>query len=501
MIKISKKFFLVFFLLSIIFSGCEIATESNKKVDLKKVDEYDIVIVGAGIAGLTSGYFLKDKNLLILEKKDSVGGRTISGVHESFSYAKGTEYIGKPEEALMKMIDSLKLEPKEIPSPMDAYYDGKSFYYGSDGIKRYLVTHSSQENYNKFVRLMLNEYDEYDEIPNLNYNSEAKYLDNITAKNWLKNNSIPEVYLKKYNVTTKGLFGATLNDISALSFIPEAAFDYDSSSIYESSSEEFSIEEEYNEAKNNSSNSYSFENGLTELTNKLNEVLKDKIRLNSYVFKISKKNNKYEIQYTDNDKIIKTIIAKKIILAVPAPEALYIASDVLSQDKKDIMKDIKYSSYVTVALFSKTPIFDKAFDLAVPDEYYFTDIYDATWIERFYEKDKKNKKTYIASVYVAPKNGDDHTLDTIGDKELLDNIYKDLDKIFEGASSKVTGYDIERFPHAYPIMSVGAYERLLKLNKLNNGDLILAGDYMIYPTFEAAAQSGFLAAKKIKEEL
>jgi hypothetical protein len=48
-------------------------------------------------------------------------------------------------------------------------------------------------------------------------------------------------------------------------------------------------------------------------------------------------------------------------------------------------------------------------------------------------------------------------------------------------------------------MVPGAYKRLIRLNEITDGRLQLAGDYMIYPSFEAAADSGDFAAEKIKE--
>ena len=56
-----------------------------------------------------------------------------------------------------------------------------------------------------------------------------------------------------------------------------------------------------------------------------------------------------------------------------------------------------------------------------------------------------------------------------------------------------------RFPLAYPVMAPGAYKRLIRLNEITDGRVLLAGDYMIYPSFEAAADSGDFAADKIKE--
>ncbi|AMP19883.1 hypothetical protein AZF37_00655 [endosymbiont 'TC1' of Trimyema compressum] len=112
---------------------------------------------------------------------------------------------------------------------------------------------------------------------------------------------------------------------------------------------------------------------------------------------------------------------------------------------------------------------------------------------------KKDLGYYIISVYIAPAKSKDRLLDTISDAEIIQNIYRDLDKVFESASSKITGYDIERFPYGYTVMSKGAYGRLLQLDKLNHGSLILAGDYMVYPTFEGVIQSGYLAAQRIQD--
>ncbi len=66
----------------------------------------------------------------------------------------------------------------------------------------------------------------------------------------------------------------------------------------------------------------------------------------------------------------------------------------------------------------------------------------------------------------------------------------------------ITGYEFKRFSYAYPVMTPGAYSRLPTLHQLNDDSrLILAGDYMIYPTFEAAADSGELAAEYAFEML
>ncbi|MCP4149228.1 MAG: hypothetical protein GY757_15885, partial [bacterium] len=160
-----------------------------------------------------------------------------------------------------------------------------------------------------------------------------------------------------------------------------------------------------------------------------------------------------------------------------------------------------YSPYITVALFSDEAIYNSAFDLAVPDNLFFTDVYDSTWVQRAYDDSLTNKQKYIISIYIAAQSYSDTTLLQLADSQVLANIYTNLNTIFPGAQQKVTGYDIQRFPYAYPVMTQGAYTRLTRLHDITTGNVQLAGDYMIYPTFEAAVETGYLAAEKIEEHL
>ena len=52
----------------------------SKHDDLEAIKYFDVIIIGAGLSGLSAGYYLKkaDKNIriLIIEAKNRVGGRT-----------------------------------------------------------------------------------------------------------------------------------------------------------------------------------------------------------------------------------------------------------------------------------------------------------------------------------------------------------------------------------------------------------------------------------------
>ncbi|MBU7016998.1 MAG: FAD-dependent oxidoreductase [Theionarchaea archaeon] len=456
---------------------------------------YDVIIVGAGISGLSAAFSLQDYTIKVLEKNDKVGGRILSGSYKGVAYAKGAEYIGKPEGLLRKMISQLKLQLREIPSPMDAqFYKGK-FYYGEDAIASLFINYSSLEEYNDFALTILGYYHKYEWLPDFRADSELAYLDFMTAREWFSHMGFPEIFADRYNVAARGLFGANIDEISALSFIPEIAFDYEGfEPIIDTDLEDSLVKGE------ESTEAYSFENGLSELTDALAAYLGDKIQVNSTVTQVLQNNERYTVYYEDEKGNTHAMTSKVVILAVPAPISLKLAPDILDKEQKEILEQIPYASYATVALFSEVPIFDRAFDLAVPDDYFFTDVYDAVWISEYYDS-PGNVTPYIITVYVAPHSYKDRSLLSMSDEEILENIYTDLEKIFPQVRQKITGYDITRFPYAYPVMVTGAHHRLSRLHVITHGSFLLAGDYTIYPTLEAAVESGEIAAEKAREQL
>jgi oxygen-dependent protoporphyrinogen oxidase len=53
----------------------------------------DVVILGAGLAGLTAAYHLRDRDIVVLEAGARVGGRTLSGEHDGYWYNSGAQFV------------------------------------------------------------------------------------------------------------------------------------------------------------------------------------------------------------------------------------------------------------------------------------------------------------------------------------------------------------------------------------------------------------------------
>lgn len=444
------------------------ATYCKKDGDDDNDDElyYDVVIVGGGISGLLSGYYLKDMNVMILEKEDVAGGRIASGEWEGFHFPKGMEYIGEPEPEYNQLFSQLGLTIEQIPPPTDGVaYDGNIYHSGN--ILDYLGPQSVKDHY----------YQLMDELEALNtqvddavWNNQDNLddfasLDNQSVFEWLEANSYEEMIRKYVNIENRGLFGANNQDLSMLFNIPEMAFDMPDST-------------EYTESE-----VYSFPNGMIDLVNALMGQLTGKITLGATVTQVTVNDDlSATIKYIKSGETL-TIHADAVIMATPAPITNSIVTNGLSQDVRDALSEIIYAQYITLNLFTSERLITEAWTLSCIDDYFVT-LYDAirTQVPLNYT-DKA-----IMGVYIAPENANDHTLIDQTDDDILQNTYADLEKYFPDIQSKILGYDIHRIEYAFPVFNKNYHQKIQTLieDLSVQGPLFLTGDYMMYATFDGA---------------
>lgn len=481
---------LVIFLFFLFVSSYAAAGVTNKT--------YDVIIVGGGIAGLTAAWYLDDGeqyDILLLEKEDEVGGRTSSGRYRSVVYPQGPEYLGEPEEPLAEMIEELGLTLREIPAPADIIFRAGKFHYGELGKARLLVSQSSLAEFNRFVYQINRLYDLYDDIPELVLRGELQRLDTISAGQWFAENNFPQIYREIYNVSVRGLFGAGLDDISALSAIPEFAFDFEG---YEPVEEEEDLREEFS-WKSGSTGMFTFDGGLAELTRALAMDMAEIVRTGTEVKSVKRAGPLYEVVGVSKEGREQIYRAEAVVLATPAPVALILAEHELTVRTRELLAGIRYAPYATVALYSDSEIFGDGFDLAVEDGLIFTDMYNGRWVaDHFGDGIAKQQDSWVTLAYVAARSLPEADLLPTTDTELLREVVETVEKVFPGASQKITGHDIRHFKYGFPVMEPGSYKHMMELFKIENDGIFLAGDYLIYPTFEAAALSGQLVAEKVK---
>lgn len=96
----------------------------------------DVVVVGAGLAGLAAARDLTQQghDVLVLEGRDRVGGRTFSGNVAGLPIDRGGSFVGPTQDAVLRLISELGLPT--VPT----YHDGKNVIHWRGAARAYSGT-------------------------------------------------------------------------------------------------------------------------------------------------------------------------------------------------------------------------------------------------------------------------------------------------------------------------------------------------------------------------
>ncbi len=77
--------------------------------------EYDVAIIGGGICGLAAAWDLRDRNIVVLEGDDRLGGRAMSLPRGEYWVNLGPHLFGGPGTPLGNLVAELGLETESVP--------------------------------------------------------------------------------------------------------------------------------------------------------------------------------------------------------------------------------------------------------------------------------------------------------------------------------------------------------------------------------------------------
>ena len=153
----------------------------------------DVVVIGAGVSGLTAAHDLRQAGLsvTVLEARDRVGGRLWTQVIDGATLELGGQWVSPDQDALIKTLEELDLETYE------RYREGDSVYIGRDGITRRFtgdIFPASPETQSEIERLIGLIDDLSNEVnPSAPWaHPRAKELDIISFWSWLTEQTADE---------------------------------------------------------------------------------------------------------------------------------------------------------------------------------------------------------------------------------------------------------------------------------------------------------------------
>jgi len=173
-----------------------------------KMDHYDIVIIGAGITGLTAGHKLAKagKKILILEKQHQAGGMLRSFKKNGYAIEEYYHHLFPTDTHIMKLLDELGIKDRITwrQAPSGFMVNNKTFKLSSPFDFLFFKPLNIIDKIN-FVRLMIK----------IKLTKNPEKYDTTSAETFILQHSSKAVFQKIFKPLLKSKFGDNSEDVSA----------------------------------------------------------------------------------------------------------------------------------------------------------------------------------------------------------------------------------------------------------------------------------------------
>lgn len=457
-----------------------------------RVPKTQVLIVGGGIGGLTAAYYLKNKNVVLLEQAPQLGGNSKGYAFTSGASPAsiGTAYITIPDAGseLEEFLKELKLDQHGRREDVIPVYLQKTPFKDFQSA----LSVDELEVFKK-IRARLSDIFE-NQFPDIPLNQDSRLsdavldLDKISFATWLKNEfgNVPPVILELYQLYGWSSFAGSIEEISAAQFLNFIAAEIPGI--------------------------WAFPGGNSAIVEKVYDAVKDSIDIQcgAFVVDIEKIEAGYRSKYVMNNELY-VIESEFVIFAAPK----FLADKVLSPQFSAITKvceSIEYRSYLVANILLKEKMTFPGYDQFIldgqmpptpaalrPAQRPFADIVNANWAA------STGEETNMLTIYrPMPYAGARQFLfkPTAFDKHKR-IIIEEL-KNFGVPESNIESFYLTRWGHALPLSHVGmlASEILKPLYPVAGQSLYFVGqDVYANPAFETAFETAVSAAGFINEQL
>lgn len=263
----------------------------------------DVVIVGAGIAGLAAAYWLKESGVRarVFDASGRVGGRmlTVSGVlGEGLTTEMGGEFVDSSHKDMQLLAKrfGVKLrdaEPYKNKYGETAYYFGGQLYNNNDFAREFKPLAKRMAKDMSRLPEDMNYRSTHAGLKAIDEMSMAQYLDKIGASGWVRQ-AIDTAYI--------GEFGRDIAEQSALNLLTMIDTDLkDGFNMYGESDERYRVE-----------------GGVSRITEGLAERIEGQIELDHRLQRVRKLDNgRYELVFDRTATGAATVEADVVIFALP----------------------------------------------------------------------------------------------------------------------------------------------------------------------------------------
>ncbi len=409
----------------------------------------NVVIIGGGVAGLSATYNLCKRGFkpIVLEKNQSMGGLLESFKIRDYYIEKFYHHIFKQNNEFLNLLKELDIHNKLSWIKTTSGFINRSGLY--ELTSPFDILSFKPLNFFekiKLVSLLL----KMKTINNL-----EKY-DNITAKEWIINNSDKGVYEKFFKPLLKAKYGSFIETVSAAWFI---------SRIKTRSERSLSGE-------NLGYLNGGFDVFIEKLANRISQM-GGKLLTNSDVRAINIKNNNVEEIRFIKDGKTKKIKPEYVISTLPIPILLELCNGLPKEYKLNLEK-IKYQGSICVLLGLKRNL-SNIYWLNVMDEAPFGAVIEHTNFQQA-RKYGGDKIVYLASYAESKSN----LFNKSNNKKIASEFMEHLKKLFNIDEKDIKWVRLAKEKYTSSIYNVG-YLKIKPSFRTPIKNMFIAGLPLAYP--------------------
>lgn len=429
---------------------------------------HDFVIIGGGIAGLASAFYLKDHDFLLLEQYAEAGGHQRGGTFNGIDYSYGSAFVGIVDGDLGKFYGDLGIKPQQISDSDNAFFWEKAWLKDA-------MHGTNNKLYSDFQKLSkaLPTIPDIDKPSVVADTAELAKLDAMPFSSMLSGYS-PQFVSLLDSICKSATCGGT-QKVSA--FIGAGL-----------------VQEALGSA-------YVFEGGNSAIAKAtlraLDKAGADRIRTGGFVWSAEVGESGTKIQYTDSSGTPHTIACKHLIVATP-PMVAWRQLKNIDDKTRAAMMQFKYGSYLVANCLLDKPVFDGAYDNWFGAPFTFSDVVVAETPYKLAGTYKPEMGSVLTVYHPWEPGTEGRTLLLEGDRTKLSNkVHEQMQSFISTLDDHLVEMVLTRWGHALAVPTPGYYSRVAKLMNGYSGPYSFAhSSFHGMPCTESAIRGARYAADR-----
>jgi len=457
---------------------------------------HDVIIIGAGMAGMVAAWKLREFSPLVIEQAARLGGNSRGESWMGTDYSIGAAYITNPEpggeiDLFLKEIDAYKflvesgetapviLNQQRVRNFWEGYGDS-DFIEASQTLKSYLLDVYNEHNGRVFPEIPFRSNKARDAVLELD-----KYSFYDLLKSVVKKELPPEIYnlVEHYCWSS---FGASSHELSAAAGVNFYSCEFDSVWVAPG--------------------------GNAGIVERIYHLLPEELfRVSELVFHVSIEGSEVLVKSCLKDGTVNLYRARTVVFAAPK----FVASRVIANlepRRLEAIAYLQYRAYLVANVLLNRTLKERFYDLyfsskdsadlnafTASEKDGITDVI----LANFADRDGKNS---VLSLYRAyPFNGGRGIvfgMDNVRDvrNDFARQIYSEILPLFGCDQSNVSDIRLTRWGHAMPVAERGIYRKKLPeiLSAVFQDRVFFAEqDNWALPCFETACTEGLRVGSEV----